>query len=324
MIWMSRCGKLVQQALFLGAILLVAANAASPADTTFKQWPKVALTAGGCEAKLSTRWRQGLLLYRLRVGPLAEDQVRNYWKTGQFTIRFVDGSGFRLGDIAVRFCDTVVVSRGRTGFVVVEGNAASWCSFDQYQQFRRWTLLHGLPLQAKRRQSPLPSRVTRTQRSPEAAQYVATRQAHRLIKSGVSLSEIQRNASLWKHALVEVRGIIYACDEHGKGLRLTLNRYERDTSSYEVAADKETGDIFVIDVIERLPNSTVDIGRKVRVLARILTDQEKFERLQLVAVMSDQEACRMEKQERDRQLEQYFRRELGGNVTDSRSASPRE
>lgn len=297
MIWVGRSGKLMQRALWLGTILLVPAVTAAPAATTFKQWPIVVLTTGGCEAKLSTRWNQGILLYRLRVGPLSEDQVRDYWRTGQFIIRLVDGSGFRLADVPVRLCDTAVVSRGRTGYLVVEANASIWCASDQYQQFRHWTLLNNLPLQVKRRQSTLIPSETRTQRSPEAAQYLTTREAHRLIKSGVSLAEVTKNSDLWKHALVEVRGVVYACDEQGAGVRITLNRLQRDSSG---VADNETGDIFVIDAPGKLPKNTVDIGRKVRVLARILGDEEKFERLELVAVMSDEEASKIDEEESTR------------------------
>ncbi len=114
---------------------------------------------------------------------------------------------------------------------------------------------------------------------PEADRYFAARAGARVIEN-VTFQQVQTNAERWKGALIEVRGVIHGCARRDDG------------GTFIVARDG--GDTFVIEAQQPLPESTVDIARTVRVLARLPQDQSNFSNLKLIAVSSEYEAASLE------------------------------
>src|SRR5438093_5202744 len=93
---------------------------------------------------------------------------------------------------------------------------------------------------------------------PDADRYYAVRDASPAIKENVTFAQVQANAVPWKDALIEIRGVIRGCARRDEGGTFVIER--------------DAGDTFMIDALQKLPESTVDIARTVRVLARIPAD----------------------------------------------------
>jgi len=114
---------------------------------------------------------------------------------------------------------------------------------------------------------------------PEADRYYAAREGRRVVEK-VTFAQVQTNAARWKDALIEVRGVIHGCARRDDGGTFIISR--------------EEGDTFVIDAHQALPESTVDIARTVRVLARIPQDRASFGSLEMIAVSSEYEAASLD------------------------------
>jgi soluble lytic murein transglycosylase-like protein len=138
---------------------------------------------------------------------------------------------------------------------------------------------------------------------PEADRYYAVRDGRRVVEN-VTFEQVQANAARWQDALIEVRGVIRGCARRDDGGTLILSR--------------EAGDTFVIDARKPLPESTVDIARTVRVLARQPQDRSSFGSLELVAVTSEYEAAGLEYERAKRRVAVRPKPQ-----TTSRKAAPR-
>jgi soluble lytic murein transglycosylase-like protein len=121
---------------------------------------------------------------------------------------------------------------------------------------------------------------------PEADRYYAVRDRGRAVQN-VTFAQVQANAARWQDALIEIRGVVHGCARRDDG------------GTFIVARD--AGDSFVIEAQKPLPESTVDIARTVRVLARIPSGCSSFSSLQLVAVTSEYDAASREYERAKRQ-----------------------
>jgi soluble lytic murein transglycosylase-like protein len=121
--------------------------------------------------------------------------------------------------------------------------------------------------------------IARASAYPEADRYYAARGGHRVVEN-VTFAQVQNNASRWKDACIEVRGVITGCARRDDGGTFILTR--------------DAGDTFVIEAHQPLPESTVDIARTVRVLGRVPQEKSSFGSLEMVAVTSEYEAASLE------------------------------
>jgi soluble lytic murein transglycosylase-like protein len=115
---------------------------------------------------------------------------------------------------------------------------------------------------------------------PEADRYYAVRDKTPLVVENVTFAQVRANVTTWKEALIEVRGVITGCARRDDGGTFVVTR--------------EAGDTFVIEAGQKVPESTVDIARTVRILARVPPDRPGFGSLQLVAVTSEYEAASLD------------------------------
>jgi soluble lytic murein transglycosylase-like protein len=146
---------------------------------------------------------------------------------------------------------------------------------------------------------------------PEADRYFAVRDASHSVKSNVTFEQVQANATLWKEALIEVRGAIRGCARRDDGGTLIISR--------------DAGDTFVVEAQQPLPEKTVDLSRTVRVLARLPADHPSFSSLQLVAVTSEYEAASLEiEREKQREKRQLAARPRVPVASHSRRRSVRQ